>query len=201
MLPGMFIVFDGIDGSGKSTQIKLLSEELTKLEIPHIVSKEPTNGKYGSIIRQSANGKRLCVEDELDYFIKDRTEHVETLIKPALLSGKYVLLDRYFYSTICYQGARGYDVNELEKQMDSLFIIPDIAFIFSCDVRISRDRILCDKTRNKLDNFEQPDYQEIVKSLFSLCARRKEVVLIDAEQSIENVFEDVMAALTTKAMS
>ncbi len=114
---GILIAIEGIDGAGKTTQVKMLHRALKRAGISVIRSKEPTTGHWGSILRQSAFTGRLSPREELETFIKDRTEHVETLIGPHLSSGSVVILDRYFYSTIAYQGARGADVPVVREEM------------------------------------------------------------------------------------
>ena len=103
---GLLIAFDGIDGASKTTQVALLADFLAS-KGETIRSKEPTDGKWGQIIRNAAANGRLPLEEELRVLIEDRKEHVRDLILPALSKGKAVILDRYFYSTIAYQGSRG----------------------------------------------------------------------------------------------
>jgi dTMP kinase len=110
---GILLAVDGIDGAGKTTQVKLLADALRAAGENVLASKEPTDGQWGRRLRQSAQNGRLSLEDELHAFIEDRKEHVATTILPALAAGSVVLLDRYFYSTIAYQGARGADVATL----------------------------------------------------------------------------------------
>ena len=86
----MLIVFEGIDGTGKSTQARLLHEALLDHGYPALTSYEPTNGKHGSRLRNSADSQRLSLSEELDFFLKDRQEHVQSLITPSLAAGKIV---------------------------------------------------------------------------------------------------------------
>ncbi len=104
---GILIVFDGIDGGGKTTQAKLLADILTAAGETVVLSKEPTDGPWGKQLRASATTGRMSLADELHAFTEDRKQHVTNLIAPALARGEIVILDRYFYSTIAYQGARG----------------------------------------------------------------------------------------------
>ena len=107
---GTFIVFEGIDGTGKSTQIKLLANTLVKLGHKVVLTREPTEGVYGQKIRALyQNRSAVSASEELELFIKDRREHIESVIKPALEAGNVVLCDRYFLSTAAYQGGAGCD--------------------------------------------------------------------------------------------
>jgi dTMP kinase len=103
--PGFLLVIEGVDGAGKSTVVQKLLEHCRERAIPCVASKEPTDGAWGRRLRESAQSGRLSLEEELELFLKDRAEHVEQLIRPALEAGKVVILDRYYLSTAAYQGA------------------------------------------------------------------------------------------------
>lgn len=100
---GRLIVFEGIDGTGKSTHIGHLRKYLEGKGLEVVQSFEPTRGQWGRMLRDSAVTGRLSVEEEVALFLKDRREHVETLIAPALARGAWVLLDRYYLSMMAYQ--------------------------------------------------------------------------------------------------
>src|SRR5579862_9479426 len=119
MAESILIAVEGIDGAGKTTQVKMLRDALERAGLAVVASKEPTSGQWGRIIKESATSGRRTPEEELDLFIKDRAEHVENLIAPAMKDGKIVLLDRYFYSTIAYQGSRGANVEQVKSMMES----------------------------------------------------------------------------------
>ncbi len=137
----ILIAVEGIDGAGKTTQVNLLREALERAGETPIVSKEPTNGQWGRIIKESAATGRLSPDDELQAFINDRTEHVAQVVQPALDAGKIVILDRYFYSSIAYQGSRGVDPQQVQALMQERFPIPDAVFILDVDPVLSVHRI------------------------------------------------------------
>ena len=130
---GRFLVFEGIDGAGKSTQIELLAQALRERGLDPVLSREPTDGPWGRRLRESATTGRMSAADELAHFIHDRTEHVKQLIEPSLAAGRWVILDRYYYSTIAYQGVRGLDPQGLLQQMERLFPKPDRVFLLDLD--------------------------------------------------------------------
>jgi dTMP kinase len=97
MTRGLFIVIEGIDGTGKSTQAQRLGEWFKAQGREVILSREPTAGPWGQKVRASGETGRLSAEDELQYFLNDRQQHVQELIAPALAAGKVVILDRYYF--------------------------------------------------------------------------------------------------------
>lgn len=163
-MKGKLIVIEGIDGSGKSTQAKMLSDSLKNLGLKSIYTFEPTHAFYGSMIRESAKLKNISKEEELDLFVKDRKEHVTHLIKPALEEGYTIVLDRYFYSSIAYQGAYGIDKDYIFNLHKDFIIIPDIVFIFKFPIEEALNRIM--NTRGATDKFEEKDYLKKVSDIF-----------------------------------
>lgn len=138
---GLFIVLEGIDGTGKSTQGGLLAEWFRAQGREVVASREPTDGPWGRQIRATAATGRLSPQDELDLFLKDRRQHVEELIGPALAAGKVVILDRYYFSTMAYQGMRGFDPVEIRRQNEEFAPKPDLLFILDLDVDTALSRI------------------------------------------------------------
>ena len=137
----MFIVIEGIDGTGKSTQAKLLATHLTSQGKTVVLSREPTDGPWGTLLRNSASTGRLSPEDELETFLKDRQQHVTEIIIPALAAGHTVILDRYYFSTMAYQGARGFDSQEIRRKNEAFAPIPDLLLILDLDVDKAIERI------------------------------------------------------------
>ncbi len=192
MNKGILVVFDGIDGAGKTTQAKLLLEVLKNANIDAVLSKEPTNGQWGKIIRSSAINGRLPLDQELDLFIKDREEHVKSLIWPSLEAGKVVILDRYYYSSIAYQGARGADVDLIKEKMQEIAIVPDITFIIDLDIPTALHRIET-KRGDTPDQFEKADYLEVVQANFiNLCETEKEIHKLNGHNSIGHLHSHVL---------
>lgn len=141
MPQGLFIVIEGIDGTGKSTQAKRLGEWFTAQGREVVLSHEPTAGPWGKKIRETGATGRLSPEDELQYFLNDRQQHVAELITPALAAGKVVILDRYYFSTMAYQGARGFDPQEIRRQNEVFAPIPDRLLIMDLEVATALRRI------------------------------------------------------------
>jgi dTMP kinase len=141
----------------------------------------------------AASAGRLSLEDELDMFIRDRTEHVDNLILPSLEAGKIVILDRYFYSTLAYQGARGAGVDELRWLMEERFPLPDVVYLFDLAPERAVKRIA--ESRGEHPNeFERLDALRRVREIF-LSLDDPRIVRIDAGRDPAEVHQDVMRAL------
>jgi dTMP kinase len=138
---GLFIVLEGIDGTGKSTQARLLADWFRQQGREVVASREPTDGPWGSKLRATAATGRLPAEDELDLLLRDRRDHVAQVIAPALAAGKVVILDRYYFSTMAYQGSRGMDPAEIRRQNEAFAPVPDLLFILDLDVDTALSRI------------------------------------------------------------
>lgn len=139
---GTLIVFEGIDGCGKSTQLVRLAERLTESGVSVLSTKEPTEGPVGRKIRAMArSGERVSPEQELAWFMEDRRSHVDQVLNPAIAAGTVVLSDRYTLSTVAYQGARGLDAEAILHANEAAFPAPDLALIFEISAREGMARV------------------------------------------------------------
>ena len=180
---GVLIAVEGIDGAGKTTIVKFLAEELKKRGYEVATFKEPTDSEWGRKVRH----EKLKPEEELELFLKDREWNVENNIIPALSSGKIVILDRYYYSTIAYQGARGISV-ELIKKLNERFPKPDLVIILDVSPETALKRI---KDRGAPDKFERMEFLRKVRENF-LKLKDKNVIIIDAELDLDTVKKKVL---------
>jgi dTMP kinase len=158
---GLLVAIEGIDGSGKTTQAQLLARFCSENRLSHVLSKEPTRGKYGQLIRDSASHGRLSVEKEIEILLQDRQEHVEDLIGPALKEEKIVILDRYYFSSAAYQGAHGADPELILSRNEAIAPQPDLLVILDVPPEIGLTRIR--------ERGDEPNKFETVESLD--CAR------------------------------
>ncbi len=185
MKKGILIVFEGIDGSGKSTQAEILLERLQEEDFDAVYFREPSKGKWGRKIKKKAlHSDSLSPEEELDLFQKDRRENVEKNLKPALKKKRVVILDRYYYSTIAYQGAKGIDEKMIRRMNEEFVVEPDLVFIFDIDPQKGLERIENRKKKDKL--FEREDYLVKVREIFRSFKGEK-FVHIDALKSKEEI--------------
>lgn len=134
-----FVTFEGMEGSGKTTQLGLLSEHLAERNIPHVVTREPGGTPMADEIRQlllSSREEHVFPETELLLYEAARAQHVRAVIHPALSSGKPVLCDRFCDATTVYQGfSRGIDSSRIEglNSFASGGLVPDLTFLFDID--------------------------------------------------------------------
>ena len=177
---GKLFVFEGIDGTGKSTQAKILKQRLEGLGHEVVFSFEPTQGKWGQKIRQAAKTQRLSHQDELDLFILDRKQHVKEVIAPAISLGKIVILDRYYFSTMAYQGSRGLDVNSIRQQNEAFAPLANAVLLFELPIHIALKRI---SSRGiDVDLFETVDNLEKCQAIFDQLKSEETVYSFDATQ-------------------
>ncbi len=185
----MLIVIEGIDGSGKTTMAKFIEEELKKRGYDVVVFKEPTNSEWGRRIRKAFKNRNLRPEDELELFIKDRIWDVKYNILPALKAGKIVVMDRYYYSTIAYQGALGIDPDYIRKLNEKIAPKPDLVIILDIKPETALERIRM--RGDKPNRFEDLEYLRRVREIF-LSLKNKNIIIIDAERDMEEVKSDVL---------
>lgn len=191
---GLLIVFEGTDGTGKSTQLQLLASNLEKRNYPVITTREPTTGEYGQKIRHLyVNRDQVSREEELELFIADRKDHVRNLLIPALNEGKIILCDRYFLSTAAYQGAMGIDPEKI-LTLNDFAPDPDLALLFQVPIETGLNRITASRGDTPND-FEQHETLLKVAAIFS-SIDRPYIQVIDATGSIEQVHGRVVQQVT-----
>ncbi|MBI1753022.1 MAG: dTMP kinase [Acidobacteria bacterium] len=147
-MQGVFITIEGVEGSGKSTQLLRLSERLRRLDLPVMVSKEPGGTALGRELRRlllerHGSGETWCPEAELLLFYADRAQHLEALIRPALAEGKIVLVDRFEDSTRAYQGASGVAESSMDRLNELVLrgLRPHLTLMLDMDPEASLQRV------------------------------------------------------------
>ncbi|MDG4476998.1 dTMP kinase [Thiovibrio frasassiensis] len=164
---GVLIAFEGIDGTGKTTQIELLAEVLRRRGLSVVTTREPTDGQYGRKIRALyKNRQSVTPAEELVLFLDDRREHVAQVIAPALACGRVVLTDRYYYSTAAYQGAAGHDPQKIIAANELFAPVPDMVIMLEAPVSLGVHRV--QKLRGEtLNDFEQEGALARVARIFA----------------------------------
>lgn len=193
---GTFIVIEGIDGTGKSTQAKMLKSALEEAGQTVTLDREPSDGPYGKILRDSATTGRLSAQEELDLFHMDRKHHLDEVILPALNRGETVILDRYYFSTMAYQGQRGFDQDEIRKTNLSFAPNPDILFILDLPVDKARERIAV--RGDTTNEFEKSEALQYCRDTFLSVSDEEFAHVIDSSQSIDEIHHQMLNIAVSK---
>ncbi len=191
----MLIAIEGIDGAGKTTISRFLRDELEKRGFSVVLLKEPTDGEYGRKIKEAE--KRFEPEEELKLFLLDRKENVEKNVLPALKDGKVVIMDRYYISSMAYQGARGLDMDEIRRMNEEVAPKPDLVVILDVSPQEGLRRI---GKRGDRTIFEEESYLAEVRENFLKIGEMwsettRDVKIINAERELEEVKKDVLDAV------
>jgi len=191
---GTLIALEGIDGSGKSTQAQRLRAALDAQRIDAVVFREPGDSPYGDKLReQFRQGRTVAPREEADLFIEDRRVDVRDNIGPALAAGRVVIMDRYYFSTMAYQGALGLDVEELQRENEAFAPRPDLTLILDVPPTTSAERIVA--ARGATDSYEGVEYLEKVRQLFlGFCDG--DVVAVDATVPEEKLAREILGKVT-----
>ena len=140
-MASVLIVFEGIDGAGKTTQARHLASALARPGREILATKEPTDGPAGRRLRASAAGSRPVCAEELALFVEDRRQHVAEVLTPALDRGAVVIVDRYYFSTAAYQGARGLDPAAILALHATFAPRPDRLFLLDVEPEVGVARV------------------------------------------------------------
>ena len=189
-MPGKFIVFEGLDGAGITTQATLLRNNLIAKGKEAVLTKEPTDGLIGGMIKSSL--RKEWNTDPLTLqmlFAADRSHHLRMEIEPAMKKGKIVICDRYVLSSLIF-GSLGVSVNIL-KQLNAEFRKPNMTFIIDTHPRICIERM--QKARHHVELFEEEQkLEQIRRNMLSLKNHFSETYVIDGNRKPEEIMADVM---------
>ncbi len=188
----LFIVFEGIDGSGKSTQAALLHRMLLSLGGDTVLLREPTAGRWGVKIREMLGGEAaLDPEKQVELFMLDREEDARDNIRPALEQKKIVVMDRYYYSNAAYQGAGGLDPFDiLAKNRGAGFPAPDRVYLIEVSPECAIERIVARSGGGAGELFERGPCLERVREIYLSIADEK-FCIIDGSRDQEEIFRDI----------
>ncbi len=192
-MQGKLIAIEGCDGSGLSTQTKLLCEFLRNKNHEILQTKEPTENFVGKIIR-SILGKEIITDRKTLQllFCADRAHHLESEIIPALKNGKIVVTDRYIMSTLAF-GSLDIEVGWLKK-LNETFPTPDLTIFIDVPEDVSISRIK--NSRPKIELFEEAEKLKKIRENYRKLSREfPNVISIDGTKSVEEVFENVKSAV------
>jgi len=198
-----FITFEGIEGSGKSTQVKKLHAFFLEKNIDAILTREPGGTFAGEKIREiliDEKIEKLEAKTELFLNFAARLEHVEKLIKPSLAQGKTVISDRFFDSTFAYQGnAFGLDETLIEdvKKMAISDFAPDITFLIDVPVEAAFARIQTRADNNRYEKLGFNFHQKVRDGFLQLAKKNPRIKVIDGTKNQQEVFVEIIQILTS----
>jgi dTMP kinase len=188
-MPGKMIVFEGLDGAGITTQATLLRNYLISKNKEAVLTKEPTDGLIGGMIKCSL--RKEWVTDPLTLqmlFAADRSHHLKTEIEPAMKKGKTVICDRYVMSSLMF-GSLSVSVGIL-KQLNAEFRKPNLTFIIDTHPRICIERMK--KARHHVELFEEEQkLEQIRRNMISLKGYFPDTYIIDGNRTPEEILNDV----------
>lgn len=200
-----FITFEGIEGSGKTTQTKLLQQYFLNKNIGAILTREPGGTKVAEEIRSILIGGDVDKMDGVCETLLNfaaRRNHVEKLIKPALDSGKIVICDRFFDSTVAYQGfAEGVDLKTIQtiQKVSIGDIKPDITFLIDTDVDLAFERIKARLDNNRYERMDKEFHKKIREGFLKIAKDNpKRIIVIKGDQEQVKIHEEIIEILKNK---
>ncbi len=210
------VSFEGGDGSGKTTQLRLLEKYLASRGKVCLCTREPGGTTLGEMIRQvllEGGREEITSPTELFLYLADRAQHVHEVIRPALASGRLVLCDRFTDSTLAYQGyGRGVDLDMLRRlnQVASHGITPDLTFLLDCPVEVGLSRtaqrlVSQESGKGREDRFEREktEFHEKVRTGFLELAQAEpeRIYLLDASRPIQEIHEEIKKVVDVRLQS
>ena len=199
-MQGKFITLEGIEGSGKSTNLVTIKSILDQYKIDYVLTREPGGGPLGPPLRKLLLDKDQSISPSVEMLLMmaDRRDHVDNLINPNLDKGIWVISDRYLDSTIAYQGGgRQLDINLITSLSASLNLpTPDFTLLFDLPVDVALERA---KERSELDRFEREPkdfHSRIRESYLELASTNHRIKTVDSSKDFESVSLQVQNYLT-----
>ena len=191
---GLFIVIEGVDGTGKTTLAEGIKSRLSEIGRSAITTAEPTDGPVGRLLRQGVTDDPRA---EALLFVSDRSMHTGD-IREHLAAGETVICDRYYASTLAYQAASGTGVSEtwLRAMNDEVIERPDFVFLLDADPELCSARI--DSRGGERSRFEHLEFQKLVRENYLRIAEEDEFTIIDASQAPEKVLDEVFAHINNR---
>lgn len=190
---GFLIALEGIDGAGKTTQAQSLKLHLEQKGFEVVVLKEPTMGSWGrKIARMGQTGRNLTAKEESQYFLEDRKEDVKKNILPSLEKGKVVIMDRYFYSNMAYQGAKGLSPTVIERD-NSFAPKPSLVLLLNISPATAKERIF--RHRNGETNHFEERLGPVQRLFLKIASSHPEITVIDGGQPADQVRTQIQSAV------
>lgn len=203
MLAGKFIVFEGIDGAGKTTQLQLLAGFLQNNDIPVLCTREPGGTWIGGRLREvllDQSCHNMSHRTEALLYAADRAQHVAEIIRPALNSGITVLCDRFIYSTLAYQGwGRNMDIALLEQinELATDGLLPDAVVLLDLPVLDGLHRVLAHRSPDRLEGEQEVFFQRVREGYLEQAAKLPQIFrVLRGDGAVDDVHRHILAALS-----
>ena len=200
--PGLFISFEGGDGVGKTTQIRILADLLAAADVDHILTREPGGTELGVEIRRLLlHGGHVAPRAEALLYAADRAHHIATRVRPALERGAVVLADRYLDSSVAYQGAAR-SLGPQEVRDLSLWategLLPDLTLLLDGDPALAARRTTGRGAKDRLEQEGDTFRTSLRRQFLTLAqAEPERFVVVDADRPVDQVADDVIEAVVT----
>jgi len=197
---GLFLSFEGPEASGKSTQLKLLKTFLVKNKLPFIVTREPGGTVIGEKLRKIILDKKKSITtiEEILLLMSSRLNHINLVIKPALLKGKIVISDRFADSTFVYQGfVNKYGMKktiDLHKQLLNNFL-PNKTFLFLIPTKEIIRRLSKRKIVNKYDKINSLFHSKVISGYKKLSKNNKRFLIIDSSHPVNVIHKKILNSM------
>lgn len=192
---GLFITFEGADGCGKTTQLNLLEKYLKDKGLDVIVTREPGAKGLGEKFREILLNYDGVVSDRCEsfLFLADRAQNIDTIVKPAVSSGKIVLCDRHIDSSVAYQGyGRGLDIQQI-KNLNTIAaggMLPDLTLVFDIDIETSMQRV--GKNKDRMENSGNEFFNRVRNGYLELAKQEPDrIKVVDSTASIDDIHNKV----------
>ena len=201
---GKLISFEGIEGVGKSTTINSIKKYLESNNISVYCTREPGGTRYGESLRNILlnNKSNISPEAELLLIFSIRNQHIEEIIKPKLLQGKWILCDRFIDASIAYQGfGKKVDLKKINMLINNFTenIKPDITIFFDLPYDLAKQRFPKNKKKDRFENLQNSFFEDVYEGYkFQLKNNKDRVKKIDANRSKNDVCEQIILALKKK---
>ena len=196
---GLFITFEGADGCGKTTQLKLLAEYLTNKGLEVVITREPGAKGLGEKVREILLNYDGEVSDRCEsfLFLADRAQHIDMIINPAIEQGKIVLCDRHTDSSVAYQGyGRGLSIDRI-SMLNNLAVngrYPDMTLIFDIDVETSMTRV--GEQKDRMESAGMEFFNRVRNGYLEIAKQEPDrVKVLDAKKSINEIHHDVIGLI------
>jgi len=189
---GLLVALEGIDGCGKSTQARRLVARLSDLGYAAVTFREPGDSEAGRELRRIfVQGRDIGPEREMQLFLEDRRIDVRDNIAPALAAGKVVIMDRYYLSSVVYQGILGLGFERVLEANEAIAPRPDLTLILDIGVEEARRRICA--ARGSTNTFEGAEYLKRVRDAYIAFVDDERIFRVNAAGDSETVFERLLA--------